>query len=65
MQLATDIGAIDLHLAETAAAWLHDEQVGGDVAFDVAEDLDAAGVADFALEEGVFSDNEDARLVFH
>ena len=65
LQLATHIGAIDLHLAEAAAAWLHDEQVAGDVAFDVAEHLDAAAVADFALEEGVFSDDEDARLVFH
>ena len=37
----------------------------GDIAFDVAEYLDAPAVADFALEEGVFSNDEDARRVFH
>ena len=65
LQRAVNVGAIDLYLAEAAAAGLHDKQVARDVAFDVAEDLDAAAVADLALEEGVFSDDEYARSVVH
>ena len=65
LQRAVNVGAIDLHVAEAAPARLHDEQVARDVALDVAEDLDAAAVADLALEEGVFADDEYARTVVH
>ena len=65
LQLAAHVGRVDLHLAEAAPARLHDEHVAGDIAFDIAEDLDAAAVADLTLEEGVFSDDEYARRIFH
>ena len=65
LQLAAHVGAFDLYPAVAATARLHDEQVAGDVAFDVAEHLDAPAVADLTLEESVFSYDEDARRVFH
>jgi hypothetical protein len=65
LQLAAHICGVDLYLAEAATTGLHDEKVAGNVTLDITEHLDAAAVADLALEEGVFSNDEYARIVFH
>src|SRR5690606_19109915 len=55
LQVPADFGRCGLYAAIASSAGLHDEVVHDDVALDVAEYLQAPRVADFPLEESVFS----------
>ncbi len=65
LQGAVDIGGAGLHVAEAAAALVDDQLFGGDLAIDVAEDLELAAVADAALQDRAVGDDQDPFACVH
>src|SRR5262245_50379580 len=65
LQGAANFGVFRLYSAIALAVGVNDQRAGGDVAFNVAVDLHLLAVANFTLDDGVFSDHQYALIFSH
>jgi len=60
LHVAVHVGGVGLDLAVAAAALMHENVGGGDVALDIAVHLELTAVANLTLDRGVFPDDQHA-----
>src|SRR5262245_54040838 len=65
LQRAAHLGALRLQRSIAAATLMDDGGIGRHLAFDIPEDLDLTAVANFALDDRVFPDHQQAIVVGH
>src|SRR5262249_47588989 len=65
LESAAHFGAFGLHRAVALAVGVDEERTGGNVAFDVTVDLHLPAVANLALDDRVFPDDQYALMFSH